>query len=276
MHTHVTHSATQLISVSFSEVQELSIGDKTQMILEAALKLEVFTPKDLVDAGICRDSKDAWWWVNRLAKRYGVFRKIRYRFYTVVRDAALKLLQRPVKRISEGIRRSKANGGSRTVMGTRSFVAVSGFPGYGGLWIDNGRYYVSGVLRSIRQGRGVLWSLGVFGEACRVVYFEVAHAVTNVVLDGVVVVYSNAEDFSRFGCGCVRVEWRPPSGFVRRGGVSGVFRRSLDEFVKAFMSLWVVLLENLGWRRVVGLFRWLVFELRRRGFGWVLDGVCVG
>jgi hypothetical protein len=271
---------------SVSKVQDSTrsvIGDKEQRLLEIALQLETFTPRDFVEKGFAKDRKDAWWWINVVGiKRLKVIRRVAPGLYAVVRSAALKLLQRPVKRISEGIKRSrklKTDGGSRRSMGTGSCVAVGvgfgGVLGYGGVWVDNGRYYdVWGGFR--RQGRRGLWSLGVFDCAERVVYFEAAHVVTNLVFDGVVVVYTNVEDFERFGKPAARVEWRPPSGFVRRGGVSAVFRRSLEEFVGAFRALWVVLVENLGWRRVVELLRWLVFELRRRGFGGVLDGVCVG
>jgi hypothetical protein len=290
MHAPNTTNVSQLISVSFSEVQELSsIGDKTQRILEVAIRLEMFTPKDLVDAGVCKDSKEAWWWINRLAKKYGIFRKVRHRFYYVVREIALKLLQKPVKRISEGIKRRKAlktDRGSRKTMGTRSCVsAVAGFcvscgcgvggvVGYGGLWVDNGRYYVSGVFKPIRQGRGRLWSLGVFSEAERVVYFEATHVVTNLVLDGVVVVYTNVEDFGRFGAVATRVEWRPPSGFVKRRGVAATLRKSLEEYVKAFKALWVVLVNNLSRERVAELLRWQLATLKRCGLAGVVAGAC--
>jgi len=287
MHTtHIYRSASKFISVSFSEVQELSsIGDKTQRILEIAVKLEIFTPKDLVDAGVCKDSKEAWWWINRLAKKYGVFRKVRHRFYYVVREIALKLLQKPAKRISEGIKRRKAlktDRGSRKTMGTGSFVSagvvggvgVGGVVGYAGLWVDNGRYYAPYVSKPVRQGRGVLWSLGMFSEAECVVYFEVAHVVTNLVFDGVVVVYTNVEDFERFGTVATRVEWRPPSGFVKKRGVSAALRKSLEEYVKAFKALWIVLINNLSKKQIAELLRWQLAVVKRYGLADVVVGVC--
>jgi hypothetical protein len=147
--------------------------------------------------------------------------------------------------------------------------------GYGGLFVDNGRYYVSNVARPVQQGRGVLWSLGVFSEAERVVYFEATHVVTNLVLDGVVVVYSNVEDFGRFGNVGVRVEWRPPSGFVRRGGVGSVLRKALEEYVKAFKALWVVLISNLSGKQVAELLRWQLAMLKRFGLRDIVTDVCL-
>jgi len=257
------------------------IGDKEQRLLEIALQLERFTPRDLIEKGFARDRKDAWWWINVVGiKRLKAIRRVAPGLYTVVREVALKLLQKPVKRISEGIKRRrylKTNGGSRHSMGTRSCVSVSvsvgcGVVGYGGLWVDNGRFFdVWGGFR--RQGRGGLWSFGVFECAERVVYFEVAHVVTSLVLDGVVVVYSNVGDFGRFGC-AARVEWRPPSGFVKKRGVSATLRRSLEEFVRAFKALWVVLVNSLSRRQVAELFRWQLSVLKRYGLVDVVVDVC--
>ena len=277
--THVTHNAGELISVSASQVQELSsIGDKTQRILEVAIRLEIFTPKDLVDAGVCKDSKEAWWWINRLAKKYGVFKKVRHGFYAVVREVAQKLLQKPVKRISEGIKRKKdlkTDGGSRKAMGTRALLSGVSVVGYGGLWIDNARYFdVWGVFRQLP--RVVLGSLGMFSEAERVVYFEATHVVTNAVLDGVIVIYSNVEDFERFGSASVRVEWRPPSGFVKRRGVAATLRKALEEYVKAFKALWIVLINNLSKKQVLQLLKWQLSTLKRYGLESLAPMICFG
>jgi hypothetical protein len=144
---------------SVSKVQDStsksSIGDKEQKLLEIALQLETFTPRDLIEKGFAKNRKDAWWWINVVGiKRLKAIRRVAPGLYAVVRSAALKLLQRPVKRISEGIKRSrklKTDGGSRRSMGTGSCVAAAGVVGgvgfcggvlgYGGLWVDNGRFW---------------------------------------------------------------------------------------------------------------------------------------
>jgi len=271
-------------SYPVSEVQDSTkdvIGDKEQKLLEIALQLERFTPRDLIEKGFARDRKDAWWWINVVGiRKLKAIRRIAPGLYTVIRERAVKLLQKPVKHISEGIKRRrylKANGGSRQRTATRSCVGsvcVGGVVGYGGLFVDNGRYFdVWGGFR--RQGRGVLWSFGVFSEAERVVYFEVSHVVTSVVLDGVVVVYSNVEDFERFGGAVARVEWRPPSGFVKRRGVGATLRKSLEEFVKAFRALWVVLVNSVSKRQVLELLRWQLSVLKRYGLEEIVPLLCL-
>jgi hypothetical protein len=90
-----------------------------------------------------------------------------------------------------------------------------------------------------------------------VTYSEVTHAVGGTVLDGVVVVYTNAEDFRRFGTGAVRVEYRPPSGYVRRRGLASTLLLAREELVKAFRALAVVLGEVLPGRKLAGLYSWL-------------------
>jgi hypothetical protein len=79
-------------------------------------------------------------------------------------------------------------------------------------------------------------------------------------LDGVVVVYSNREDGGR-----VRVEWRPPSGFVARNGVASAVRYGGREFVKAFKALAVVVRESVPRRELERLFRWVEWVWFRGG-----------
>jgi len=296
--TRVSNNTSEFISVSASQVQDTAskeiLGDREQRFLELILQLERFTPRDLIEKGFAKDRKEAWWWINIVGiKRLGVVMKLGRGLYAVIREKALKLIQKPVKRISEGIKRRrivKTDGGSRQRMGTRSCLFVEGVAGsvglfvgcgvggvlgYAGLWIDNGRFYdVWGRLH--RQGRRVLWSLGVFENAERVVYFEATHVVTNVVLDGVVVVYTNVEDFERFGGASARVEWRPPSGFVKRRGVAATLRKALEEYVKAFKALWIVLINNLSKKQVLQLLKWQLSTLKRYGLESLAPMICFG
>ena len=71
------------------------------------------------------------------------------------------------------------------------------------------------------------------------------------------VVYSNVEDFGRFGCPAVRVEFRPPSGFVRRNGVGSTLRFAKFQFVNAFKALAVVLKNVLSGDELLSVSRWL-------------------
>jgi hypothetical protein len=128
--------------------------------------------------------------------------------------------------------------------------------GYLGLFLDNVRGWGCGRYRQL--GRSELLKLGdldlFFSNSVR--YFEVCHVVSDVVLDGVVVVYTNVEDFSRFGSGCVRVEWRPPRNFVKRQGL-GALRKGLLELVEAFRAIAVVLGRCLSLGELSKLYAWL-------------------
>jgi len=73
---------------------------------------------------------------------------------------------------------------------------------------------------------------------------------------GVVVVYTNVEDLSRFGVGCVRVEWRPPRGFVRRQGLFAL-RKGPLELVEAFRAIAFVLGRCLSLGELSKLYAWL-------------------
>jgi hypothetical protein len=133
-------------------------------------------------------------------------------------------------------------------------VSCGGGFGYVGVFFDNVRWVGFGG-GLCQLGRGGLLSYGGLPDNVR--YLEVAHVVGGGVLDGVVVVYSNVEDFCRFGGASVRVEWRPPKGFVRRNGVAGTVHYAKYEFVKAFKSLAVVLKEVLSPKELSKLFNWL-------------------
>jgi hypothetical protein len=131
-----------------------------------------------------------------------------------------------------------------------------GRPGYLGLFLDNVRWFgLGGGWHQLPRSK--LLRFGDLDPEWLVTYSEVAHVVGNLVLDGVVVVYTNAEDFRRFGAGAVRVEYRPPSGLVRRNGLASALLLAREELVKAFKSLAVVLGEILTRKRLLELYSWL-------------------
>jgi hypothetical protein len=131
-----------------------------------------------------------------------------------------------------------------------------GRPGYLGLYLDNVRWYgLDGGWHQLP--RSALLRPGGLDPEWLVAYSEVTHVVGNLVLDGVVVVYTNTEDLGRFGAGAVRVEYRPPSGYVRRSGLASTLLLAKYELVKAFRALAVVLREQLAPRRLLELYTWL-------------------
>jgi hypothetical protein len=240
------------------------VSDKMYEVLNYVSQFSIIRPYDLVIAGYCKDSKTAYVYIQRLVRR-GVLQRVGRGIYRVVHEVVQKLLKLPIRRLR--VRKSKqsvSNSVVRFSKGTRCLgglvggcVGVGGVVGgfgYVGVFFDNVRWVGFGG-GLCQLGRGGL--LGFGGLPGGVRYFEVAHAVSGVVLDGVVVVYSNVEDFGRFGKPSVRVEWRPPKGFVRRNGVAGTVHYARHEFVKAFKSLAVVLKEVLSPKELGRLFNWL-------------------
>ena len=144
----------------------------------------------------------------------------------------------------------------RPAAGSAPVTTVVGRPRYLGLFLDNLRWFgLDG--RWHQLPRSGLLGLGGLDPEWSVAYSEVAHVVGNLVLDGVVVVYTNAEDFRRFGAGAVRVEYRPPSGYVRRRGLASTLLLAKYELVKAFKALAVVLGEVLSARKLLELYSWI-------------------
>jgi hypothetical protein len=131
--------------------------------------------------------------------------------------------------------------------------------GYVGVFFDNVRWVgFDGWLHQL--GRGKLLTYGSLPDGVR--YFEVTHVVSGDVLDCVVVIYSNVEDFNRFKKPSVRVEWRPPSGYVRKNGVANTVHYAKHELIKAFKSLAVVLKNVMTPRELSKLFNWLSWTWR--------------
>jgi hypothetical protein len=254
------------------------IGDKLAKILERLLELTVVMPSWLKVSGFVKDRKEAYVYVQRLVRLGVLERTGRWGVYKVRHDVIARLLQLPVRRISEGIARARrrpqllTNGGGvrRTSpcglvgplsngLGCVGGGCVGGV-GYVGLFVDNVRGVGGGVYCLWPGGRVGLVEvrdLGLFYDS--VLYFEVCHVVGGVSVEGQVVVYSNSGDSVRFGGGCVRVEWRPPEGLVSRVGVAGALRASRVEFVRAWVALSVVLREGLGLSKqyLSSLYGWL-------------------
>ncbi len=270
--SHVYGDGGRLIKVSHGEVLDATgstrapswIGDKLARILEHLLNLTEVMPSWLKAQGFVKDRRQAYVYMQRLA-RLGVLEKTeRYGVYRVRHDVIARLLQLPVRRISEGIARARqkpqllANGGGVRRASPCGLVVPRGVR-YVGLFVDNVRGVRGGRYVPFPAGRGVLLEvrdLGLFYGS--VSYFEVTHVVGGVVLDGQVVVYSNPGDVGWFGP-CVRVEWRPPGGFVSSSGVRGTLQRSRVELLGAWVALSVVLGRGLGLSRrcLSGLYGWL-------------------
>jgi hypothetical protein len=150
-------------------------------------------------------------------------------------------------------------GCSSGVFGGSVLAGGFGGVGYVGLYFDNVRWVgFDGRLHQL--GRGGLLTYGSLPDSVR--YLEVTHVVSGDVLDGAVVIYTNVEDFSRFGKPSVRVEWRPPRGYVRRNGVALTVHYAKHELVKAFKSLAVVLKNVMTPRGLGELFNWLLWMWR--------------
>jgi len=259
------------------------IGDYQHRLLLFLTDLEEVRPRDLVPH-FCSNPKSAYAVVRRLEKQ-GVLRRVARGVYRVVKDAVKQLLKLPVRHVRGGARRARRSAvrnrdgttPAKSVLAcARRFVASPllvcggsaagsayacvGRSAYLGLFLDNVRWCgLDG--RWHQLPRAGLLRFGDLDPEWLVVYAEVTHvvgaAVPGGVLDGVVVVYTNVEDFRRFGMGAVRVEWRPPSGYVRRNGVASSLLMAREELVKAFRALAVVLGEALVRRRLSDLYSWL-------------------
>jgi hypothetical protein len=234
--------------------------------MERLLELTVVMPSWLKASGFVKDRKQAYIYIQRLVKLGVLERTKRYGVYRVRHDVIVRLLQLPVRRISEGLARARRgvqllmDGGGVRRTSPCGFVWPR-FDGLGwvGLFVDNVRGVRGGGYCPWPGGRGGLVGVGdlrLFYDG--VCYFEVAHVVCGVGVEGQVVVYSNSGDGVRFG-ECVRVEWRPPEGLVSSSGVRGALRHSRVELLKAWVALSVVLRFGLGLPRgyLASLYGWL-------------------
>jgi hypothetical protein len=246
------------------------VGDYQHRLLLFLYDLEELRPRDLVPH-FCSNPKSAYAVVRRL-ERWGVLRRVARGVYRVVKEVVGQLLRLPVRCIRGGARRGSAvrNRDGTTpassvsvptlsTLGSRAVAtgsAIAGGSRYLGLFLDNLRWVgLDGRYRQLP--RSALLRYGGLDPEWSVSYAEVTHVVGGAVLDGVVVVYTNVEDFRRFGSGTVRVEYRPPSGYVRRRGLASTMLLVKEELVKAFRALAVVLGEVLPRRKLAGLYSWL-------------------
>jgi len=201
---------------------------------------------------------------KRLLAR-GILEKLRYGVYKVVVNLAELLAVTKVKDTrgaykaaykSSGKGAGKEGDGTRVVGMVGGVLVLAGLSGSGGVsgcsvsvvsgsgcgvrvlgqFFDNVRGYTASGGRYVGGDRGRVLSwrhLSLFGS---VSYAEVGWWVGGTVLDGKVVVYTNQLDLARLG-ECVRVEWRPPEGYVKRHGLEGAVRRAREEVFKAWKAL---------------------------------------
>jgi len=267
----VSSTGTGLINLTENQVLESKewIGDAQHRILLFLRDLEEVRPRDLVPY-FCSSPKSAYVYVMRLEK-LGVLRRVARGVYRVVHEVVEELLKLPVRAVSRGgaVRNRYGTTPCSSPLSPPSLTAGSADPrrlGYRGLFLDNLRWYgVDGAYRQLPRSQ--LMPLRYLDPEWWVSYAEVCHLVSGAVLDGVVVVYTNAEDLGRVGPSA-RVEYRPPSGYVRGNGVASLLLLAREELVKAFKSLALVLGESLARSRLFELLSWVARS-------WDLSPVCV-
>jgi len=188
----------------------------------------------------------------------GFIEKLGYNLYRVAIDIARILGVAKIRDTRYDVRakdKDKNSKRGKEAHGTRVFngdgVANNGNGVVGGVsraggsvevYFDNVRGYVLGG-RYVGGDRGYTlgwWEVGSLYE--RITYSEVGRRVFGSdpygdVLDGVVVIYTNIVDIRRFGKPCVRVEYRPPRGYVKRNGLVSTVRLSFYELLKVWKAL---------------------------------------
>ena len=219
------------------------IGDLEYRVLEVLFGYRLFKPHYIYKAlGISPQKTHVV--LLRLMRR-GIVERVSHGLYRVVVDLSKLLAKVKVRRLS--VRKTE------DIRVSSCVPVCSGCVGYLGLFFDDVRYYVGGVF--FRQPRGGLWSCWHVPSVDEFSYGEVCHLVGGLEVHGAVVVYSN---FREDGFDRVRVEFRPPSGFVRRNGLAGAVRFSIGNFVNAWRALCVVLREHLSNRLLGYLVNWLL------------------
>ena len=224
-------------------------------------------------------------WVRRIARglyellidpldvlsRYRVHRKSESmtgkvkKYLRDVKDAVKKLVGRGRGVGNGGFCQGKADGSREPRVGVGGVGVCGGCGGVvvSGWRFDNVRGFVGGCFVGGDRGRVLGWGgLGLFDS---VSFLEVQRWVGGCgVVPGLLVLYTN---WGQDGGG-VRVEWRPPSGFVGCNGVLG----SLRMFWEVVLVGLKVLVSLLPYAPLDVLRRFVVW-LSRSGFGRVLLGV---
>ena len=243
------------------------IGDVEYRILSSFVEsgLEKMSLSNIASSvGI--NVRKAWQIIQRLSKR-GFVEKVSRGIYKITELGKKAIASLPIRKLS---RNTEASVGKAVGTSVASGVCLNGGgfakPVSLGLFLDNVRYYAFGEYHQL--GRERLLSLSGLSSADFVSYFEVSFPVANVFLDSVVVVYSNLEDFERFGKPTARVEVRPPKSFVKRNGVASTIRFAKHELIKAFKAIATALHHILTPRELEKLFLWLVFV-------WGLKHLCM-
>lgn len=190
----------------------LRLGSQEYRVLSRVfeLGLRVFRPSDL---GLDMDRRRLHDVLKRLVAR-GILARVGRGVYLVCSDLARVL----VGKDSDGTRGPQGVG-----------VDVSG------PYLDNVRgYTLSGRYVGGDRGRVRLLSELVFFDS--VSYAEVLYRVRGLRVDGQLVVYGDGDG--------VRVEWRPPRGFVKRGGVGSAMRMYWEAVLVGVRSLTELLLRE--------------------------------
>jgi len=104
------------------------------------------------------------------------------------------------------------------------------------MFFDNVRGYVGGSYVPGDRGFTLSWrDLSFYSD---ISYAEVGYKVSGVEVPGMIAVYTN---YSQDGSNIVRVEYRPPKGYVKKNGVESVVRMYWEVLLNAFKSMWVLL-----------------------------------
>jgi len=249
------------------------LGDREVEILIHLLSFDRFSPVDLVPH-FCKDRKSAYVYVQRLVRK-GFVEKVARGVYRVIRNKVESILRSlpKVRAISRGrrkagVRQPEGTGAPSTAAPVTVAVPAAGRPtvgasavsyplrvsGVSGPLLDNLRFYDSEGCFRVKP-RGEVWRLEHLAsvDVSRVSYLEVAFLLGGHELPGNLVLYSDPGRFP----GAVKVEWRPPRGFVRRSGVAGALSMAREVYVTGFRALARVLAEVLPRPRLVELAGWL-------------------
>ena len=221
------------------------IGDTEYRVLTYLVENRVarFKPSHLKVLGI--STRYANVLVHRLVKKGLLLYQDGW--YIPVLDKILSMLTLPIRKISEGLKRRRASSGVRdSRVSTSSFVGGRGVRGDvsgGGLGLGLGsssgvvRYTVCSTGVCFDNVRGYTWGgVYVHGDRGRVLsWFELSSFVSVSYAEVVV-------PLSRWVSGWFviyrdRIEWRPPSGFVKENGVSGTVRQAFIELIELPMLI---------------------------------------